>query len=78
MTPKDKALSLLDKMEKQTYSYQEYAGANSSIAEIGYEAGKKCALITVDEIISMQEQVNIRFDFNIKYWEEVKQELEKI
>lgn len=40
MTPKLKALSLLDKMEKQTYSYQEYAGANSSIAEIGYEAGK--------------------------------------
>lgn len=78
MTPKEKALSLLDKMERQTYSYQEYAGANSSIAEIGYEAGKKCALITVDEIISMQEQVNIRFDFNIKYWEEVKQELEKL
>jgi len=78
MTPKEKALSLLDKMETQTYSYQEYAGANSSIAEIGYEAGKKCALITVDEIISMQEQVNIRFDFNIKYWEEVKQELEKL
>ena len=78
MTPKEKALSLLDKMEKQTYSYQEYAGAHPSIAEIGYEAGKKCALITVDEIISMQEQVNIRFDFNIKYWEEVKQELEKL
>ena len=78
MEPKLKALSLLDKMERQTYSYQEYAGANSSIAEIGYEAGKKCALITVDEIISMQEQVNIRFDFNIKYWEEVKQELEKL
>ena len=78
MNPKEKALSLLDKMEKQTYSYQEYAGAHPSIAEIGYEAGKKCALITVDEIISMQEQVNIRFDFNIKYWEEVKQELEKL
>ena len=78
MTAKEKALLLLDKMERQTYSYQEYAGANSSIAEIGYEAGKKCALITIDEIISMQEQVNIRFDFNIKYWEEVKQELEKL
>ena len=78
MTPKLKALSLLDKMERQTYSYQEYAGANSSIAEIGYEAGKKCALITVDEIISMQEQVNIRLDFNIKYWLEVKKELEKL
>ena len=76
MTPKEKALSLLDKMEKQTYSYQEYAGANSSIAEIGYEAGKKCALITVDEIL---ESFMIRLTPDqLKYWEEVKQELEKL
>ena len=76
MTPKEKALSLLDKMEKQTYSYQEYAGANPSIAEIGYEAGKKCALITVDEIL---ESFIIRLTPDqLKYWEEVKQELEKL
>ena len=76
MTPKEKALSLLDKMEKQTYSYQEYAGAHPSIAEIGYEAGKKCALITVNEIL---ESFIIRLTPDqIKYWEEVKQELEKL
>ena len=76
MTPKEKALSLLDKMEKQTYSYQEYAGANESIAEIGYEAGKKCALITVNEIL---ESFIIRLTPNqLKYWETVKQELEKL
>ena len=76
MTPKEKALSLLDKMEKQTYSYQEYAGANSSIAEIGYEAGKKCALITVNEIL---ESFIIRLTPDqLKYWEAVKQELEKL
>jgi hypothetical protein len=76
MTPKEKALSLLDKMEKQTYSYQEYAGANSSIAEIGYEAGKKCALITIDEIL---ESFIVRLTpYQLKYWLEVKQELEKI
>lgn len=76
MEPKEKALSLLDKMEKQTYSYQEYAGANSSIAEIGYEAGKKCALITVNEIL---ESFIIRLTPDqLKYWEEVKQELEKL
>ena len=76
MTAKEKALSLLDKMEKQTYSYQEYAGANSSIAEIGYEAGKKCALITVNEIL---ESFIIRLTPDqLKYWEEVKQELEKL
>ena len=76
MTPKEKALSLLDKMEKQTYSYQEYAGANSSIAEIGYEAGKKCALITVNEILeSFIERLT---PYQLKYWLEVKQELEKL
>ena len=75
-TPKEKALSLLDKMEKQTYSYQEYAGAHPSIAEIGYEAGKKCALITVDEILeSFIERLT---PYQLKYWLEVKQELEKL
>ena len=77
MTPKEKALSLLDKMEKQTYSYQEYAGANSSIAEIGYEAGKKCALITVNEIIEYSTNKCCEFQ-NVKYWKEVKQELEAL
>ena len=70
MKPKEKAKELLELMECQTYSYQEYAGANSSITEIGYEAGKKCALITVNEIL-------IYTNYS-KYWEEVKQELEKI
>ena len=76
MTPKEKALSLLDKMEKQTYSYQEYAGAHPSIAEIGYEAGKKCALITVDEILE-SFMINLNPD-KYEYWEAVKQELEKL
>ena len=78
MNPKEKAKELLSLMENQTYSYQEYAGAHESTAEIGYEAGKKCALIAIEQIILMQEQVNIKFDFNIKYWLEVKQELEKL
>ena len=76
MTPKDKALSLLDKMEKQTYSYQEYAGAHPSIAEIGYEAGKKCALITVDEILE-SFMINLNPD-KYEYWEAVKQEFYKL
>jgi hypothetical protein len=82
MTPKEKALSLLDKMEKQTYSYQEYAGANPSIAEIGYEAGKKCALITVDEILSELATIHCYGENDIEdstqWYKEVKQELEKL
>ena len=60
MTPKEKALSLLDKMEKQTYSYQEYAGANSSISEIGYEAGKKCDKdVTLELVLLYQSLENV-------------------
>jgi len=80
MTPKEKALSLLDKMETQTYSYQEYAGANSSIAEIGYEAGKKCALILVDELIKEYPSFprGTWEESRALYWLEVKKELEKL
>ena len=82
MKPKEKALSLLDKMETQTYSYQEYAGANSSIAEIGYEAGKKCALILVDEILLELPKIYCCGENDIEYvvqwYKEVKQELGKL
>ena len=84
MTPKEKALSLLDKMERQTYSYQEYAGANPSIAEIGYEAGKKCALISVNEIIQSIakiegiEKLGVVQLNQLEYWSNVKQELKKL
>jgi hypothetical protein len=82
MEPKEKALSLLDKMEKQTYSYQEYAGANESIAEIGYEAGKKCALIAINEIISELKTITCcgenDIEDAIQWYGEVKQELKKL
>ena len=78
MTAKDKAKELLDKMSSQTYSYQPYAGAHYNIEEIGDEAGKKCALIAVDEIIKqlvpIEKAPNNKSAF--QYWEEVKQELE--
>ena len=76
MTPKEKAKELLDEMSIQTYSYQPYAGAHYNIEEIGYEAGKKCALIAVDEIINYLEVDG--FSTQIKYWLEVKQEIELI
>ena len=71
MTPKEKAKELLDEMSSQTYSYQPYAGAHYVIEEIGWEAGKKCALIAVGEIIDKD-------GYNNDYWQEVKQELEKL
>ena len=84
MTAKEKAIELLDEMSIQTYSYQPYAGAHYNIEEIGYEAGKKCALIAVDEIFKTNtlEDRNCGFvtlcEKHKEYWQEVKQEIEKI
>jgi hypothetical protein len=73
MTPKEKAEELLDKMSIQTYKYQEYAGANYKTCEIGYEGGKKCALIAVDEIFR-----NNTDESKHDYWIKVKEEIEKL
>lgn len=72
MTPKEKAESLLELMSNQTYEYQPYAGATWLEAEVGYEAGKKCALIAVDEIL--EQCVQLKVDF----WEQVREEIENL
>ncbi len=73
-SPKEKAQELLDKMTKQTYEYQEYAGANYTTCEIGYQGGKKCALITVDEILSL---FVIECE-DTRYWNQVRKEIESL
>jgi len=78
MEASEKAKILLEQMSSQTYKYQPYAGANSIEEEIGYEAGKKCALLCVENIIDMQNRVNIKFDFNINYWQEVEKILKTL
>jgi hypothetical protein len=62
MTPKEKAEDLL-----LTYSILE-DGQNHLV--------KKCALITVDKIMDALDKNGGGWDFN--YWEEVKQEIEKL
>ncbi len=71
-TPKQKAEELVDKMSSQTYSYQPYAGAHYNEEEVGWEAGKKCALIAVDEIL---EECRLEKDW---YWQEVKTEINNL
>ena len=77
MTPKEKAHQLLNIMFNQTYTFQEYAGAHMSTEIVGYEAGKKCAMAAVDEIINNDGFTKFD-DYLTKYWQEVKQELEKL
>jgi hypothetical protein len=62
MTPKEKAIQLVESMA-------------FSCRECDYEAkAKQCALIVVDEII--KNGFNPQLQYN--YWEEVKQEIEKL
>ena len=71
MTPKEKAEELVNKFRQQT----------DGIAGYNYDnVNKQCALIAVDEILDddmygMEEE---HFEKRINYWEEVKQEIEKL
>jgi hypothetical protein len=78
MTPKEKAEELFKKM---------YAVHSGSVSMITLHFAKQCALIAVDEIIKanpykwvsfMDQYTETVLTCNIQYWEEVKQELEKI
>jgi hypothetical protein len=78
MTPKEKALDLVEDM--------------FNCPETGYNEHKiECALIAVDEILELketQEEYQIQYDNGeysreigyrySKYWQEVKQEIEKL
>ena len=65
MTPKEKAKELFDK-------YAMYLRSNLMYDEEAYEDAKVCALIAVDEISYNCYEVMKPF------WNEVKQEIEKL
>ena len=72
MTPKEKAIELVKK-----YSFVEIANY-TSIHEV-----KECALIAVNEIIQSYEFDSLYIEHkrimdNINFWDEVKQEIEKL
>jgi hypothetical protein len=62
MSPKEKAVELIYKFGMET----QY-----------YERTKQCALIAVDEIINVTVGLNGWID-GFQYWEQVKQEIEKL
>jgi|TARA_R110000803_G_scaffold72499_1_gene136191 hypothetical protein len=65
MTAKDKAKELVDRFLGITYNWQ---------------AAKQCALICVDEIINTYPTPwsSLDIDLQKEYWQEVKQEIEKL
>jgi len=66
MTPKDKAIELVDKFSNEIL--------------LTINGGKVAALIAVDEILNIYQIKNAAFDFYEvrNYWQEVKTEIEKL
>ena len=73
MTPKEKAQELLEKFEdiKTLHFWAEYE--NNNILLINQ--AKICALIAVDEIL---KTIGDKIFSEYEYWQEVKQEINKL
>jgi ABC-type amino acid transport substrate-binding protein len=69
MTPKEKAEELVDKFY--------YIPNSQGIFMMQDYQAKECALIAVDEIILEMNSVMLPNPFK-QYWQEVKQEIEKL
>lgn len=87
MTPKEKAEELVDKFHIiETSHWNENMDGRMTMEQIGFYSAKQCALIAVDEIINSspaRSPINDGSDAMphfraVKYWEQVKQEIEKL
>jgi hypothetical protein len=91
MTPKEKAQEIINKFRHYSNGYKwttTVAGKSVVLVdtEMQVNNAKQCALIAVDEILdatktptwnpdNWNEQTGFRYN---KYWQEVKQEIEKL
>ena len=71
MTPKEKALDLIHKFEHA----KKYSNVTNAMSK---ELAKECALIAVDEIVQSRKDDNIFRVQDLTYWQQVKQEIEKL
>jgi hypothetical protein len=76
MTPKEKAEELVENFRLNVLDYE---GSGLNLFKV-----KQCALIAVDEILTVvkfYEKQNCRLlidNMKVLYWQEVKQEIEKL
>ena len=80
MTPKEKAEELVIKMYQPLPASKEAEKGKEHLYYNQYNAAKQCALIAVDEVISNIEP-SVSMDVisaRIKYWEQVKEEINKL
>lgn len=84
MTPKEKAIDLVDKYKKYVHGYVGSSMlSNHEYPEQIVARAKKAAIVAVDELINQMPSVYVTDDEEIdsghrQYWEEVKQEIEKL
>lgn len=73
MTPKEKAIELVNKFDNYT-SYEWWEGENGH-----KENMKQCALIAVDEIVRLLTPIaSLNYELTVSYWFEVKREIEAL
>ena len=81
MTPKEKAIELVDKFKQvELYDSMEPTDLDCKIQDITSSSftAKQCALIAVNEILKDREEIDGMRVINDPYWLEVKQEIEKL
>lgn len=82
MTAKEKAKQLTDRFYFSLPNNGSFTGINNVNSR--WEEGKKCALIAVDEVSKLQLNIgqHLKEDEDkmnyYSYWEEVKEEIEKL
>jgi hypothetical protein len=77
MTPKEKAIELVTNMSFSKSKVADYV--TGEMVDIpGNIFYKQCALIAVDEILNVTAGLNGWINGFQSYWEEVKQEIEKL
>jgi len=76
MTPAEKAKLLVQKF----YFSLPNNGGQTGLCNVHqrWDEGKICARIAVDEIIQSRKDDNIFKSQDLVYWQEVKQEIEKL
>jgi len=78
MTPQEKAEELLIKMYQPLPASKEAEKGKEHLYYNQYNAAKQCALIAVDEIINCTKNGLGLTKYSKEYWQEVKQEIEKL
>jgi hypothetical protein len=73
MTPKEKAKELINKYIHHTLVWNELNGW-----VYDFYSAKNCALIAVDEILIIMNEEYFSESEKIKYWQQVKQKIEKL